>query len=166
MLRHWIYMLLAWTFAVDAIPFALAEQSAPVITEECMGARRAAQRYGVHIFDINYDNIIDIKDIGPAAIEFGMHWADTNGDGRLSHKEVAALYKRAVPAWQRLAAWTVSLFTSKYTLEKVFADCDADGNGYITMADYETKHHSTCMETCAKAEDIFDYLGIKFGPIP
>jgi len=138
----------------------------PIIIPECVLAAKAAHLYSVHIHDIDKNGIIDINDIGPQAIMFGMYWADVNKDDHLSHEEVEALYTRVVPLWARVVSWTLSLFTSKYTIEKVFADCDADHDGIISVPDYEALRFVSCMETCAKAEDVFNYLGIKFGVIP
>ena len=140
--------------------------SLPMIIPECFLAAKAAHLYSVHIHDIDKNGIIDINDIGPQAIMFGMYWADTNKNGQLEYDEIAALYTRVVPLWARLVSWTVSLFTSKYSIERVFSDCDANGDGVITVPDYEARRYTTCMETCGKAEDVFNYVGIKFGIIP
>lgn len=132
-----------------------------------MLAAKAAHRYQVHITDIDKNGIIDINDIGPRAIAYGMYWIDTAPrDGQLSYAEIKSLYLKEVPFGLRVAAWMLSLFTSKYTVERVFEDCDVNKDNIITLAEYEQRRYTTCMEWCGKAEDIFDYLGIKFGAIP
>ena len=149
----------------DAALLSAAVAPRAVIIPECVAAARAAHRYGVHLRDVDANGIIDINDIGQHALAFGLHWADTDNDGTLSRAEVQALYERTVPFYARATAWALSFVTSKYTLQRVFDDCDADGDGVITLVDYEARRHLSCMETCGKAEDVFEFLGTKFGAI-
>jgi len=48
----------------------------------------------------------------------------------------------------------------------VFYDCaSARHPTLITMEDYMKRRGTTCMETCGKAEDVFNFLGAHFGNI-
>jgi len=138
----------------------------PVIVPECVLAAHAAHAYNVTIRDFDRNGVVDINDIGPQAIIFGMHWADTNRDNKLDHEEVAVIFAKIVPWKVKLLGIATVLFTSKYTSERVFTDCDANNDGVITVEDYQEKRYTSCLETCGKAEDVFNYIGIKFGAIP
>ncbi len=146
----------------------------PIATPECMKSVRFAYAVGVHIHDVDSNGIIDAIDIAPAALQYGMYWADINPrDGQLSREEVQTVYDAVMSdrikfAPLRLAAKGAiavsSLFTTKYTADTVFQDCDANNDGFITREDYDNSR-ATCIETCGKTEDVFDYLGSKFGKI-
>lgn len=154
-------MLLLLLFAV------LSQQHAVRIAPECAAAHAAALRYGVKFTDTDRNGLIDIRDMGPKIVQYGLYWLDTNHDNQLSRQEVQDLYTREVPWEDRLLIWAAALVhITKYPIDRVFIDCDADQDGIITFEDYKTKRYISCMETCNKAEDVMNILGIKFGAIP
>ena len=137
------------------------------IAPECVAAMAACQRYKLKIVDTDRNGVIDIRDMGPQIVQFGLFWIDTDHNNQLSHQEVVDLYTRAVPWYDRFGIWAaVLLHITKYPIERVFTDCDANGDGIITFDDYKTLRYQSCMETCDKAEDVMSFLGIKFGAIP
>lgn len=158
--------LLALTGAKLSLSKRKAEMMRPVIVPECVVAAHAARTYNVTIRDIDRNGVVDINDIGPQAIIFGMHWADTNRDNKLDHDEIDALFSKILPWEVKLLSVATRLFTSKYSSERVFTDCDADKDRVITIEDYQALRYTTCLENCGKAEDVFNYIGIKFGAIP
>jgi hypothetical protein len=157
-----IFFMSAATFHVVQMADVKPEDRVEV-AEECMLAMHAAHRVRQPIHDINGDGIIDIEDIGPAAIEFGMHYVDVNKDGMLSHKEVQDAFTKIAAWYVRLGSWFTSFVTSKYSPEQVFIDCDNDKDGKISRADWQALRYETCMEWCGKAEDVFNYIGSGYG---
>lgn len=143
------------------------EEPAAVIASECKAAVRAAHLYGVYVHDLDEDGRITIDDVGPAAIRFGLHWLDVAPrDGALSLDELRNAWSLKASWWLKTASWATSFLTSKYTPEQVFTDCaSARHPTLITMEDYMRRRGTTCMETCGKAEDVFNFLGAHFGNI-
>jgi hypothetical protein len=136
------------------------------VIPECAHAARTAIKLGMVIHDVDNNNIIDIEDIGPVALEYGMLRTDVDKDGALSLSEIQRVYREAVPAWKRGGIAIAGFFSPKYTIASVLADCDYDKDGQITWSDYVELRHRSCMETCGKAEDVLDILGDKYGPMP
>jgi hypothetical protein len=134
---------------------------AVTVSPECIVAVQAARQWGVHIHDRDGDGVITIDDVGPAAVQFGMLYLDyAPRDGQMSLSELKAKWSLSAPWWLKTASWTTSFFTSKFTPERVFEDCASTRTPtVITMTDYMARRHSTCMETCSKAEDVFNFIG-------
>jgi hypothetical protein len=146
--------------------FARCEEIAPpTIGPGCELAVQAAHTYGVHLHDRNGDGVLTLDDIAPSAINFGMHLLDdAPRDGKLTLTELKNKWNLQAPWWKKSASWATSFFTSYYTPERVFSDCASPATPtVITMADYVARRNTTCMETCGKAEDVFNFLGGTFG---
>lgn len=144
-----------------------AHGAATPIAVECMGAAQAAKMYGVHVRDTDGNNLITIDDIGPAAVRFGMHWLDdAPRDGLLSLAEVRSKWTLMMSWYIKTASWATSFVTWDYSPESIFHDCAAPSTPHIiAMADYLARRHTTCMETCAKAERVLKTVGGHFGRI-
>jgi hypothetical protein len=153
--------------AVDAHNTARPLDDGTPVSPECEAAVAAARLYRVHIHDLDNNGRITIDDIGPAAIRFGLHWLDVAPrDGALSLAELQDAWSLKASWWLKTASWVTSFLTSKYTPEQVFADCASHHTPtLITMEDYMARRATTCMETCGKAEDVFNFLGAHFGDI-
>jgi hypothetical protein len=108
------------------------------------------------------------------AIICGLECTDLDGDGGVSIEEIREARKVALQdfgapkvllgplVWFSNAAAVVSKATgigNLVTVEQVLADCDADGDGIITRADY-TATQETCLNTDGKVDDIYDYVCI------
>lgn len=141
--------------------------STPLVMPECASAYLAARMYGVHVHDLDDDGRITIDDVGPAAIRFGLHWLDVAPrDGALSLAELRTAWQLKASWWLQTTAWVLSFASSKYTPEQVFVDCASRATPtLITMEDYTARRRVSCMETCSKAEDVFNFLGAHFGNI-
>jgi len=120
------------------------------------------------VHDLDGDNLITIDDVGPAAILFGLHWLDVAPrDGELSLKELRDAWSHKAGWVLKAASWALTFVSEiKYVPEQVFADCASHSHPTrITMADYMRRRTTTCMETCGKAEDVFNFIGSRFGSI-
>ena len=144
-----------------------AESNTVPISPECDAAVGAARLYHVHVHDLDGDGLITIDDVGPAAIRFGLHWLDVAPrDGELSLDELKTAWSAKASIWLQTASWVTSFLTSKYSPEQVFIDCASTQRPTrISMEDYMRRRRSSCMETCGKAEDVFNFLGAHFGTI-
>lgn len=148
----------------------------PNVTKECEKSVREAYALDLHVHDIDGNGVIDVIDIAPVALRYGMYWIDVAPrDGSLSTSEVSSAYDaimdsrfhyRVLKYAAKGAVAVSSLFTVKYTSQKVMDDCDANRDGFITPDEYEQLSTTTCMETCDKTEDVFDFVGGKFGKMP
>lgn len=81
----------------------------------------------------------------------GMY-ADTNGDDRVSRKEIGELRERSLHYWERAISWLAG-----ETADSVLRDCDANGDGYLDTDDF-VKSADTCLATCQAVEDFFYYV--------
>jgi len=143
------------------------ESAAVPVSPDCDAAVAAAHLYHVHVHDLDGDGLITIDDVGPAAIRFGLHWLDVAPrDGELSLDELKTAWSTKASIWLQTASWVTSFLTSKYSPEQVFIDCASTQRPTrISMEDYMRRRRSSCMETCGKAEDVFNFLGAHFGTI-
>lgn len=136
---------------------------------------REAYALDLHVHDIDNNGVINVIDIAPVALRYGMYWIDVKPrDGSLSTTEVSTAFDAIMSTrynWKLLnyavkgAVAITSLYTTDYTSEKVMLDCDANHDGFITFDEYIVLSNTTCMQTCGKTEDVFDYVGNKFGKI-
>jgi Ca2+-binding EF-hand superfamily protein len=61
---------------------------------------------------------------------------DTNHDGGLSKEEIEALPKKYLHWWERAAIYLKITFGGgDDPMQKIFADCDVDGDGSVTYSD-------------------------------
>lgn len=91
------------------------------------------------------------------AIACGMRYSDLNHDGRLSKKEAAVIRALALGVVREGVAEILEHFVKAITIEQVFRDCDADGDGFITIEDFHKKR-ATCLETQSKIDQAIDYV--------
>lgn len=74
---------------------------------------------------------------------------DTNSDGKVSHKELIVGIDTHLPWWKRTA------FHMFGGVDKIFKDCDANEDGFLTIDDAEQRPDA-CMETCFKRQATID----------
>lgn len=94
------------------------------------------------------------------AIACGMQYADIDKDGRLSHREVEVIRDLALGTVRAAAVWLASkvpLLRDEVSVEQIFDDCDYDGDGYITMDDFQHSR-ATCLETPGKVSDGYEWV--------
>lgn len=83
------------------------------------------------------------------ALDCFYNVADTNGDAHVSRKELVVAIDSRLPWWKRTA---FHLFGG---IDKIFADCDANGDGLLTREDALARP-DTCMESCFKRQATID----------
>lgn len=94
------------------------------------------------------------------AIACGMLYADIDKDGRLSHREVEVIRDLALGKVLAAGVWIASKLPGlrdAVSVEQIFDDCDHDGDGYITMDDFQHSR-ATCLETPGKINDGYKWV--------
>jgi hypothetical protein len=128
-------LALLFTLSVSTHHYLAIDQQKPVarpspttgevvVTLECVPAMKAARHYHINVVDLNGDGHLDIVDIGPAAVKFGLHWLDVAPrDGQLSLKELNTAWSEKAAWWEKTASWLVSFAFSDFSPESVFTNC-------------------------------------------
>lgn len=65
---------------------------------------------------------------------------DTNNDKRISAEEIEQAEYVYIPAWKRWALKALSYVVEAMRVSHIITACDSDGDGYITLDDYGSKH--------------------------
>ena len=109
---------------------------------------------------ISFESTPKDQQTAEGAVACGMQYADIDKDGRLSRGEVKVIRDLALgfflASGVRLAE-KIPGVRNYVSIEQIFDDCDFDGDGYITMADFE-RSRSTCLETPGKVEDAYKWV--------
>ena len=83
------------------------------------------------------------------ALECFYKTADSDGDAHVTRKELIVAIDQHLPWWKRAA---FHLFGG---VDAIFKDCDANGDGLLTIHDANDRPDS-CMETCYKRQATVD----------
>ena len=69
-----------------------------------------------------------------------LNVADTDGDKRVSGEEIEAAEYNYISTWKRWALKAAAWFVKAIRVSSIMKDCDADGDGYISLDDFSSKH--------------------------
>lgn len=69
-----------------------------------------------------------------------MNIVDVNNDRRITGAEITEAEYKYIPTWKRWAMKAVAWFVKAIRVETIMADCDKDGDGYVTLDDYASEH--------------------------
>src|ERR1700733_7943679 len=65
----------------------------PNVSKECEKSVREAYALDLHVHDIDGNGVINVVDIAPVALRYGMYWIDVKPrDGSLSTSEVSVAF--------------------------------------------------------------------------
>ena len=93
----------------------------------------------------------------------GMKYSDLDRDGRLSTAEVTKMRYYALGSFRQAKAgalWVAERVfgvRTPITVAQIFADCDANNDGYITFEDY-AQMRDTCLDSQGKIDDAYHYI--------
>ena len=94
------------------------------------------------------------------AIACGMKYADIDKDGVLSRREVEVIRDLALGKFLAAGVWLASklpVLRDAVSVQQIFDDCDHDGDGFISMDDFEHSR-ATCLETPGKIDDGYKWV--------
>lgn len=66
--------------------------------------------------------------------------ADTDNDRTISPAEIEAAEYNYIPTWKRWALKAIAVMVTGMRVSHIMLDCDSDGDGYISLADFSSEH--------------------------
>lgn len=87
------------------------------------------------------------------AVACAMRFADTDHDGAITAAEIDAAKARYLPLAERVGVWLADVVGLE-TTQAVMRKCDDDGDGRITLDDFERSADS-CLADCGRVNLLF-----------